>query len=143
MAAIQAIRNGEIRKGDVIVIRYEGPKGGPGMREMLSATSALMGFGLGDSCALVTDGRFSGASRGPCIGHVSPEAALGGPIALVRDGDIIHIDLHRKALTIDVSAEELAERRRTWTPLPPMVSSGYLARYSRMVGPTWEGAVLE
>lgn len=143
MAAIQAIRNGEIRKGDVIVIRYEGPKGGPGMREMLSATSALMGFGLGDRCALVTDGRFSGASRGPCIGHVSPEAALGGPIALVRDGDIIHIDLHRKALTIDVSAEELAERRRTWTPLPPMVSSGYLARYSRMVGPTWEGAVLE
>ena len=143
MDAILAIRNGQIQKGDVIVIRYEGPKGGPGMREMLAATTTLMGFGLGDSCALVTDGRFSGASRGPCIGHVSPEAALGGPIALVKDGDIIHIDLYQKSLTIDVSDEEMAQRRKAWTPHPPMVNSYYLDRYARLVGPTWEGAVLE
>ena len=125
------------------MIRYEGPKGGPGMREMLAATTTLMGFGLGDSCALVTDGRFSGASRGPCIGHVSPEAALGGPIALVKDGDIIHIDLYQKSLTIDVSDEEMAQRRKSWMPHPPMVNSYYLDRYARLVGPTWEGAVLE
>ncbi len=143
MDAIQAIREGRIQKGDVIVIRYEGPKGGPGMREMLAATTTLMGFGLGDSCALVTDGRFSGASRGPCIGHVSPEAAEGGPIALVQDGDIIHIDLYEKTLTVDVSEEEFALRRAQWKPMAPMVESYYLDRYRRMVGPTWGGAVLE
>ncbi len=143
MDAILAIRGGNIQKGDVIVIRYEGPKGGPGMREMLAATTTLMGFGLGDSCALVTDGRFSGASRGPCIGHVAPEAAEGGPIALVRDGDMISIDLYKKTLDLEVSQEELERRQAEWSPLPPMVNSCYLDRYRRTVGPTWEGASLE
>ncbi len=142
-AAIEAIKSGKIEKGDVIVIRYEGPKGGPGMREMLNATTTLMGFGLGESCALVTDGRFSGASRGPCIGHVSPEAAEGGPIALVRDGDMIAIDLYQKSLTLEVSEEELAERRKDWQPLPPMVDSYYLNRYAKSVSSCWAGAVLE
>ena len=143
MDAILAIRNGKIEKGDVIVIRYEGPKGGPGMREMLAATTTLMGFGLGDSCALVTDGRFSGASRGPCIGHVAPEAAEGGPIALVEDGDMISIDLYKKTLDLEVSPEELARRAEHWTPKPPMVESYYLSRYQRLVSSTWDGAVLE
>jgi len=143
MAAIRAIREGQIQKGDVIVIRYEGPKGGPGMREMLAATTTLMGFGLGDSCALVTDGRFSGASRGPCIGHVSPEAAMGGPIALVRDGDMISIDLYQKSLTLEVSEEELAQRKKTWKPMEPMVDSYYLNRYKRLVSSAWSGAILE
>ena len=143
MDAILAIRGGNIQKGDVIVIRYEGPKGGPGMREMLAATTTLMGFGLGDSCALVTDGRFSGASRGPCIGHVAPEAAEGGPIALVRDGDMISIDLYKKTLDLEVSQEELERRQAEWSPLPPMVNSCYLDRDRRTVGPTWEGASLE
>ena len=143
MDAILAIRGGNIQKGDVIVIRYEGPKGGPGMREMLAATTTLMGFGLGDSCALVTDGRFSGASRGPCIGHVAPEAAEGGPIALVRDGDMISIDLYKKTLDLEVSQEELERRQAEWSPLPPMINSCYLDRYRRTVGPTWEGASLE
>ena len=143
MDAILAIRNGKIEKGDVIVIRYEGPKGGPGMREMLAATTTLMGFGLGDSCALVTDGRFSGASRGPCIGHVAPEAAEGGPIALVEDGDMISIDLYKKTLDLEVSPEELARRAEHWTPKPPMVESYYLNRYQRLVSSTWDGAVLE
>lgn len=144
MDAIAAIRSGSIHKGDVIVIRYEGPKGGPGMREMQAATTALMGFGLGDSCALITDGRFSGASRGPCIGHVSPEAAEGGPIAFVRDGDMIGIDLYKKTLILEVSDEELAERKEYWQPpISPMVQSHYLERYQRLVGPTWEGALLE
>ena len=142
-AAIEAMKDGRIEKGDVIVIRYEGPKGGPGMREMLNATTTLMGFDLGDSCALVTDGRFSGASRGPCIGHVSPEAAEGGPIALVRDGDMISIDLERKTLELEVSDEELAERRKDWKPLPPMAESHYLQRYARSVSSCWNGAFLE
>ena len=141
--AIAAIRSGSIRKGDVIVIRYEGPKGGPGMREMLAATTTLMGFGLGESCALVTDGRFSGASRGPCIGHVSPEAAEGGPIALVRDGDMISIDLYQKSLTLEVSDEVLEERKKEWIPLPPMVSSPYMKRYAKTVSSVWKGAILE
>ena len=143
MDAILAIRSGKIQKGDVIVIRYEGPKGGPGMREMLAATTTLMGFGLGDSCALVTDGRFSGASRGPCIGHVAPEAAEGGPIALVQDGDIISINLYQKSLDLEVSSEELARRKESWAPVPPMVDSYYLNRYRRLVSSTWKGAVLE
>ena len=113
------------------------------LREMLAATTTLMGFGLGDSCALVTDGRFSGASRGPCIGHVAPEAAEGGPIALVRDGDMISIDLYKKTLDLEVSQEELERRQAEWSPLPPMVNSCYLDRYRRTVGPTWEGASLE
>lgn len=141
--AIEAIRNGLIQKGDVIVIRYEGPKGGPGMREMLAATTTLMGFGLGDSCALVTDGRFSGASRGPCIGHVSPEAACGGTIALIEDGDIISIDLYRKTIMLEVSDAELERRRAQWKPIPPMADSCYLNRYSRLVSSAWTGAVLE
>ena len=113
------------------------------MREMLSATTTLMGFGLGDCCALVTDGRFSGASRGPCIGHVAPEAAEGGPIALVEDGDMIRIDLYQKTLILEVSDEELARRKANWVPYPPMVESCYLNRYRRMVSSTWDGAVLE
>ena len=143
MPAIEAIRAGKIQPGDVIVIRYEGPKGGPGMREMLAATTTLMGFGLGESCALVTDGRFSGASRGPCIGHVAPEAAVGGPIAFVRDGDMISIDLYSKTLNVEVSDEEMAERKKDWKPLPPMVDSYYLRRYQKLVSSTWKGAVLE
>lgn len=143
MDAIMAIRGGTIQEGDVIVIRYEGPKGGPGMREMLSATTALMGFGLGSSCALVTDGRFSGASRGPCIGHVSPEAAVGGPIALVEDGDMICIDLYQKTLDLEVDGEELARRKKNWKPIGPMVDSFYLERYKKQVGSAWKGAVLE
>lgn len=143
MDAILAIREGRIKKGDVLVIRYEGPKGGPGMREMLQATTTLMGFGLGDSCALVTDGRFSGASRGPCIGHVAPEAAVGGPIALVKDNDMISINLYQKTLILEVSDEELARRNQSWKPAPPMVESYYLDRYKRMVSSAWKGAVLE
>lgn len=143
MDAILAIRNGQISKGDVIVIRYEGPKGGPGMREMLQATTTLMGYGLGDSCALVTDGRFSGASRGPCIGHVSPEAAVGGPIALVNDGDMISINLDQKTLMLEVSDEELARRKKTWKPAAPMVESCYLNRYKKLVSSAWKGAILE
>lgn len=140
MDAILAIREGRIKKGDVLVIRYEGPKGGPGMREMLQATTTLMGFGLGDSCALVTDGRFSGASRGPCIGHVAPEAAVGGPIALVKDNDMISINLYQKTLILEVSDEELARRKQSWKPAPPMVESYYLDRYKRMVSSAWKGA---
>jgi dihydroxy-acid dehydratase len=140
--AVAAMFAGKINRGDVIVIRYEGPKGGPGMREMLAATSVLMGLGLGDSTALVTDGRFSGATRGPCVGHVAPEAAAGGPIALVEEGDLITIDIPGRALTIHVSDEELAERRRRWSPLPPKVESKYLRRYSHLVDSVWRGAVL-
>lgn len=142
-AAIEAIKSGRIEKGDVIVIRYEGPKGGPGMREMLMATTTLMGYGLGESCALVTDGRFSGASRGPCIGHVAPEAAVGGPIAFVRDGDMIEIDLEKKILNVEVSDQEMEARKADWKPAPPMVSTPYMERYRRLVGSVWDGAVLE
>ena len=143
MAAIEAIRAGKINPGDVIVIRYEGPKGGPGMREMLAATTTLMGFGLGESCALVTDGRFSGASRGPCIGHVAPEAAVGGPIAFVKDGDMISIDIYQKKLEVEVSDEEMEARKKDWKPMPPMVDTPYMRRYQKLVTSTWKGAVLE
>ena len=141
--AIAAIKGGKIVEGDVVVIRYEGPKGGPGMREMLNPTSAIAGMGLGSSVALITDGRFSGASRGASIGHVSPEAAVGGPIALVEEGDIISIDIDACSLTLKVSDEELAKRKAAWTPREPKVTTGYLARYAKMVTSGNRGAVLE
>ena len=131
--AIAAIKGGKIVAGDVVVIRYEGPKGGPGMREMLNPTSAIAGMGLGSSVALITDGRFSGASRGASIGHVSPEAAVGGPIALVEEGDIIKINIPENTLQLDVSDEVLAERKKNWKPRAPKVTTGYLARYANMV----------
>ena len=141
--AIDAIKSGKIVKGDVVVIRYEGPKGGPGMREMLNPTSAIAGMGLGSSVALITDGRFSGASRGASIGHVSPEAAVGGPIALVEEGDIISINIPENRLDMKVSDEVLAERRAKWQPREPKVTTGYLARYREMVTSGNRGAVLE
>ena len=141
--AIAAIKGGKIVAGDVVVIRYEGPKGGPGMREMLNPTSAIAGMGLGSSVALITDGRFSGASRGASIGHVSPEAAVGGPIALVEEGDIISIDINNNSLNVLVSDEELAERRKKWQPREPKVTTGYLARYAALVTSGNRGAILE
>jgi dihydroxy-acid dehydratase len=141
--AIKAIKGGDIVPGDVVVIRYEGPKGGPGMREMLNPTSAIAGMGLGDSVALITDGRFSGASRGASIGHVSPEAAVGGPIALVEEGDIIEIDIDNLSIKLDVSDEELARRKAAWKPRQPKVTTGYLARYQAMVTSGNRGAILE
>ncbi len=140
--AIAAIKGGRIVAGDVVVIRYEGPKGGPGMREMLNPTSAA-GMGLGSSVALITDGRFSGASRGASIGHVSPEAAVGGPIALVEEGDIISIDIPGLKLEVRVSEEEMAARKAKWQPRPPKVTTGYLARYEKMVTSGNRGAILE
>ena len=141
--AIAAIKGGKIVSGDVVVIRYEGPKGGPGMREMLNPTSAIAGMGLGSSVALITDGRFSGASRGASIGHVSPEAAVGGPIALVEEGDIISINIPEMKLEIKVSDEELAARKAKWQPREPKVTTGYLARYEKMVTSGNRGAILE
>lgn len=141
--AIAAIKGGKIVAGDVVVIRYEGPKGGPGMREMLNPTSAIAGMGLGSSVALITDGRFSGASRGASIGHVSPEAAVGGPIALVEEGDIIQVNIPANELHIKVSDEVLEERRRNWTPRQPKITSGYLSRYAAMVTSGNRGAILE
>ncbi|MBQ7588021.1 MAG: dihydroxy-acid dehydratase [Lachnospiraceae bacterium] len=141
--AIEAIKGGKIVEGDVVVIRYEGPKGGPGMREMLNPTSAIAGMGLGSTVALITDGRFSGASRGASIGHVSPEAAVGGPIALVEEGDIIEIDINNYSINLKVSDEELAKRRAAWTPREPRVTTGYLARYAAMVTSGNRGAILE
>ncbi len=141
--AIAAIKGGRIAAGDVVVIRYEGPKGGPGMREMLNPTSAIAGMGLGSSVALITDGRFSGASRGASIGHVSPEAAVGGPIALVEEGDIISINIPELTLSVKVSEEELAERAKKWQPREPRVTTGYLSRYEKMVTSGNRGAVLE
>lgn len=141
--AIAAIKSGKIVSGDVVVIRYEGPKGGPGMREMLNPTSAIAGMGLGSSVALITDGRFSGASRGASIGHVSPEAAVGGPIALVEEGDIISINIPEMKLDIRVSDEELAARKAKWQPREPKVTTGYLARYEKMVTSGNRGAILE
>ena len=141
--AIQAIKGGKIVAGDVVVIRYEGPKGGPGMREMLNPTSAIAGMGLGSTVALITDGRFSGASRGASIGHVSPEAAVGGPIALVEEGDIIKINIPENKLELAVSDEELEARRAKWQPREPKVTTGYLARYAKMVTSGNRGAILE
>ena len=141
--AIAAIKGGKIVAGDVVVIRYEGPKGGPGMREMLNPTSAIAGMGLGSSVALITDGRFSGASRGASIGHVSPEAAVGGPIALVEEGDMIRINIPETSLELLVSDEELAKRKANWQPREPKVTTGYLARYAAMVTSGNRGAILE
>lgn len=141
--AIAAIKGGKIVAGDVVVIRYEGPKGGPGMREMLNPTSAIAGMGLGSTVALITDGRFSGASRGASIGHVSPEAAVGGPIALIEDGDIISIDIEACTLNVKLSDEELAARKAKWQPREPKVTTGYLARYAKMVTSGNRGAILE
>lgn len=141
--AIAAIKGGKILAGDVVVIRYEGPKGGPGMREMLNPTSAIAGMGLGSSVALITDGRFSGASRGASIGHVSPEAAVGGPIALVEEGDTIKINIPDMKLELAVSDEELAARKAKWQPREPKVTNGYLARYAAMVTSGNRGAVMQ
>ena len=141
--AIEVIRGGGIKAGDVVVIRYEGPAGGPGMREMLSPTSAIAGMGLDKDVALITDGRFSGATRGAAIGHVSPEAAVGGPIALVEEGDIIQIDIPNLSLNLAVSEEELKKRREKWQPREPKVKTGYLARYASMVTSGNRGAILE
>jgi len=141
--AIAAICGKQIKPGDVVVIRYEGPKGGPGMREMLNPTSVLAGMGLDKEVALLTDGRFSGATRGACIGHISPEAREGGPIGLVEEGDIIEIDIPNRKLNVKVSDEELAERKAAWVCPPPKVTSGYLARYAALVSSAAEGAVLK
>jgi dihydroxy-acid dehydratase len=141
--AIAAIKSGKIVAGDVVVIRYEGPKGGPGMREMLNPTSAIAGMGLGSTVALITDGRFSGASRGASIGHACPEAAVGGPIALVEEGDIISIDIDNHRLDVKVSDEEMARRKTDWQPRKPQVTTGYLARYAAMAAPASRGAILE
>ena len=140
--AIAVIYAGGIRPGDVVVIRYEGPKGGPGMREMLNPTSAIAGMGLDKDVALITDGRFSGATRGASIGHVSPEAASGGPIGLVQEGDMIEIDIPARSIQLCVSEEELAERRKTWVCPPPRIQSGYLKRYARSVSSADRGAIL-
>lgn len=141
--AIAAITGGKVVAGDVVVIRYEGPKGGPGMREMLNPTSAIMGSGLGNCVALITDGRFSGATRGAAIGHVSPEAAVGGPIALVKEGDMIEIDIPANTINLLVSDEELAKRKAEWKPRQPKITTGYLARYAKLVTSGAQGAVLE
>jgi dihydroxy-acid dehydratase len=137
-----AVRTGRVAPGDVLVLRYEGPAGGPGMREMLSVTSSVVGAGLGDSVALVTDGRFSGATRGLMVGHVAPEAARGGPIAAVRDGDPITIDVDAGRLELDVPEDEIARRLAEWSPPPPRVAGGVFARYAAAVGSASDGAVL-
>jgi dihydroxy-acid dehydratase len=142
-AASQVIREGGIKPGDVIVIRYEGPMGGPGMREMLSPTSAIVGMKLDDSVALITDGRFSGGTKGAAIGHISPEAAHGGPIAIVREGDKISIDIPAKKITLELSDQDIAERLKTWTRPEPKITTGYMARYSKLVSSASEGAIVK
>ncbi len=139
--AFQAIQRGEIKPGDIVVIRYEGPKGGPGMREMLAVTGALIGQGLGDSVALITDGRFSGASHGPMVGHVAPEAMVGGPIGLLREGDIITLDIPARRLDARISEEEMSDRRAAWQPMAPKYTTGVLAKYAKLVSSAAEGAV--
>jgi dihydroxy-acid dehydratase len=139
-AAMEALTEGKIVSGDVVVIRYEGPKGGPGMREMLALTGAIKGAGLGKDVLLLTDGRFSGGTTGLCIGHIAPEAADGGPIALVRDGDLIRVDIAARSLELLVDAQELETRRKAWTPLPPRYTRGVLAKYLKLVHSSSEGA---
>ncbi|MCI0795122.1 MAG: dihydroxy-acid dehydratase, partial [Chloroflexi bacterium] len=139
--AFAAVQRQDIVAGDIVVIRYEGPVGGPGMREMLAVTSAIMGQGLGDDVALITDGRFSGASHGPMLGHVAPEAAVGGPIALLQEGDIITLDIPGRRLDVKLTDEELASRRANWKPLPPNYTSGVLAKYAKLVSSASTGAV--
>ena len=141
--AIVAIREGKIVKGDVVVIRYEGPKGGPGMREMLAPTSEIAGMGLDKDVALITDGRFSGATRGASIGHVAPEAALGGPIAFIEEGDIIDIDITNHSMNVRVSDEEMSARKAKWQPREPRIKKGYLVRYASLVTSADKGAVLQ
>ncbi len=141
--AFAAVRSGGIRPGDVVAIRYEGPRGGPGMREMLGVTAALMGAGLGDSVALITDGRFSGATRGLMAGHVAPEAAHGGPIAALREGDIVRFDIPRRKLSVELSDEELASRMSALTPVPLRVASGVMGKYARLVSSASRGAITE
>ncbi len=140
---MKAILRGKIKPGDVVVIRYEGPKGGPGMREMLSPTAAIAGMGLSESVALITDGRFSGGTRGPCIGHISPEAMEGGAIAVIRDGDRIRIDIPRRTITLMVPDKEIHERLRKWKPIKPKITMGYLSRYAKMVSSAGSGAVMK
>jgi len=140
-ACFAAVKNKKYKQGDVLVIRYEGPRGGPGMREMLSTTAALYGQGQGDKVALITDGRFSGATRGFCVGHVGPEAAIGGPIALIRDGDIIELDAEKGILNVKLSADELAKRKTQWKARESEFGSGYLWKYAQQVGPAVNGAV--
>jgi dihydroxy-acid dehydratase len=140
-ACFEAVKSRSYKEGEVLVIRYEGPRGGPGMREMLSTTAALYGQGMGDKVALITDGRFSGATRGFCVGHVGPEAAIGGPIGLLRDGDLITIDAQTGTLDVKLSAAELAERRKSWKPRESEFGSGYLWKYAQQVGPAVNGAV--
>jgi dihydroxy-acid dehydratase len=140
---MKAILRGKIKPGDVVVIRYEGPKGGPGMREMLSPTAAIAGMGLSESVALITDGRFSGGTRGPCIGHISPEAMEGGAIAVIRDGDRIGIDIPRRTITLMVPDKEIQERLRKWKPIKPKITTGYLSRYAKMVSSAGSGAVMK
>ena len=142
-AAMDAILKGKIKKGDVVVIRYEGPSGGPGMREMLSPTSAIVGMGLSNDVALITDGRFSGGTQGPCIGHIAPEASKGGPIAIIRNNDKIKIDIHGRRLDLDLSAAEIKRRLKKWKAPKPNVTSGWLARYAKLVSSASNGAVLE
>jgi dihydroxy-acid dehydratase len=141
--ALDAILGGHIKAGDVVVIRYEGPRGGPGMREMLMPTSVLAGMGLDDKVALLTDGRFSGATRGAAIGHISPEAAAGGPMSLIEEGDEIEIDMHKHTLTLCVSDKEIEGRRQAWTCPEPRVTTGYLSRYASMVSSADKGAILQ
>jgi dihydroxy-acid dehydratase len=141
-AAMAAILAGKIKPKDVIVIRYEGPSGGPGMREMLAPTSAIVGMGLSDRVALITDGRFSGGTKGPCIGHVSPEAASGGPIAILKDGDIIDLDIKNRKINARLTKQEIAKRFKNWKAIPPKIKTGYLARYSRLVSSADKGAIL-
>ena len=140
-SAFAAVQEGKIQKGDVVVIRYEGPKGGPGMREMLGVTSAIVGAGLGDLIALITDGRFSGATRGMMAGHVAPEAASGGPIALLQDGDVVTLDLAKRTLDVSCSAEELARRLTKWTPPRPRYERGVMAKYANSVRSSALGAI--
>jgi dihydroxy-acid dehydratase len=140
-ACFHAVTHKEYKEGEVLVIRYEGPKGGPGMREMLSTTAALYGQGMGDKVALITDGRFSGATRGFCIGHVGPEAQVGGPIALIKDGDMISIDAETGRIDLEVSESELAERKKSWKPRDGKFGSGALWKYVQLVGPAYAGAV--
>lgn len=138
--SIEGMKKGEIHDGDVVVIRYEGPKGGPGMREMHASMTAMVGLGLSETCAMITDGRFSGATRGPCVGHISPEAAVGGPIGLLKDGDMVHIDVYKGEINVALSDEELAKRRKEWKPKATQGHGVYLRRYSNLVGSVWDGA---
>jgi dihydroxy-acid dehydratase len=142
-SAMQAILNGKIKSGDVVVIRYEGPSGGPGMREMLAPTAAIVGMGLSESVALITDGRFSGGTKGPCIGHISPEAKSGGPIAILKDGDLITIDIPKRKLEVKLTKNEIEQRFKNWKPIPPKIKTGYLGRYARLVSSADKGAILE